>query len=829
MCVLPPTEAPKTASKEPPAPAPKILEAEWETRDRGIVVLDEDWTYRWLPTPIFLDEAGTERPCLLKAPPQVFGEMAAYFVQSGQLVFLLRPEDYPNFNDLHSEATYVAGSWNDWENPVGQEQWRLHWDRMRGRDVLVLRVPLERCLTGGPHQFKFVTDKHIWLEVPQDAPNREPDGTGSYNFELRANRTGRNIFYFTPEKGGTAFSGISQLFWVEGGRVEAVNISFGELVSEIVSTRPLGALVTRETTTFRLFAPRASSVEVGLYREVDGPCQRHAMTRLEDMTWEVTLPGNLHGRYYHYFVDGRSRGKMSHFDASFPILDPYAWATVGREGPGIVVDPAKLPRVKERFEPPSWHDLVILEAHVRDLLQHAPIELTEQERRGFRGLTKWLREPDCYLRTLGINAVELQPVQEFDNPTYKDYHWGYMTNNYFSPESSYALKPEKGSQIEEFRELVQAFHEAGIAVILDVVYNHVGEPNHLLFIDKQYYFETDHDGNLANWSGCGNDFRAHAPMALRLITDSLIHLIETYDVDGFRFDLAELLGVDVLQSIEQALKPVKPSLILIAEPWSFRGHIGHALRHTGFSSWNDGYRDFIGKYVRAQGNRDGIIYFLSGSPDHLARWPAQTVNYTESHDDRCWLDRITENRDHNGDFPTARDRRRTHLMCSLLFMSIGIPMLSQGQDFLRSKQGINNTYQRGDINALQYGRITEYPGTHAYFREWIAFRQGPLGKLLRLEARPGPEYFRWFWVDDTSSVAVLINADGSMGHQRLLYAVNPHEHGITFEVGDLRAANFTQVADHERFLPKGLGKACFRWRGDRLELPRVSCGLWVSA
>src|SRR5690606_3232013 len=163
---------------------------------------------------------------------------------------------------------------------------------------------------------------------------------------------------------------------------------------------------------------------------------------------------------------------------------------------------------------------------------------------------------------------------------------------YFSPESSYSLNPAEASGVKELQQLVAAFHRRGIAVILDVVYNHVGEPAHLMFLDKLYYFYQDATGELSNWSGCGNDFRADAAMARRLIIDSCRHFIEAYGVDGFRFDLADLIGRDVLVEIETALKRTKPDVILIAEPWSFRGHIAGELRDTGWASWNDGYRNF---------------------------------------------------------------------------------------------------------------------------------------------------------------------------------------------------------------------------------------------
>jgi pullulanase/glycogen debranching enzyme len=246
--------------------------------------------------------------------------------------------------------------------------------------------------------------------------------------------------------------------------------------------------------------------------------------------------------------------------------------------------------------PPWWHNLIVAEAHVRDLTALAPLDLTPEERRGFTGLAKWVRHPDFHLKRLGVNCVELQPIQQNDARTPEEYHWGYMTNNYFSPNSHYALAPEKASQIDEFRDLVAAFHEQGMAVILDVVYNHVGEPNPLQPIDKSYYFELSPEGHYMNWSGCGNTLDCNAPMVRRLIVKSLAWLIEAYDVDGFRFDLAELIGVEALKVIEREIKKVKPSVVLIAEPWSFRGHIGHELRNTGFASWNDGYREYVRKY-----------------------------------------------------------------------------------------------------------------------------------------------------------------------------------------------------------------------------------------
>jgi len=410
------------------------------------------------------------------------------------------------------------------------------------------------------------------------------------------------------------------------------------------------------------------------------------------------------------------------------------------------------------------------------------------------------------------------------------YDWGYMTDNFFAPESSYALDPAKASGVHEFQALVSAFHQRGIAVLLDVVFNHAGLAGRLMDIDRLYYFEHDAEGRLANWSGCGNDMRANSAMATRLIIDSCRHLIEVYGVDGFRFDLAELLGIEVLREIEAALKQVKPDVILIAEPWSFRGHIAGALRDTGWASWNDGFRDFVRDYVRGGGSAAQLEYFLRGSPWYFAKWPAQTVNYTESHDDRTWLDGITENAGNDGFAPTANDRVRTQLMAAILFMSLGIPMIAAGQDFLRSKHGVNNTYQRGDLNALDYRRQQRYLATHTYFADWIAFRRGEHGRLLRHFTRPGEGFFRFFRpTDEGPALATLYNADLSLGPERLLFAVNATSRDATISVGEAIASSgpWRQCADQDRFYGSPARNLLPSVEAN-LIVPALSCGLWTQ-
>ena len=736
--------------------------------------------------------------------------------------------------DAARDAVYLAGDFNGWQAAIGAPEWRLQPAVLDGERVLLWTGGAARFLTEGGLRFKFVTGEHQWLVPADDAPNVVRDDSGNLNRCLDPTRTGWHLWQFSI---GVPLDLAEPrlVTWADAPDTKAgVPLVPGNFFYGLSTDLTLGASVQGDATVFRLFAPRARAVTLRFSRPAEPPDQAQAFELLRRAdadglagVWEITLNQNLHGWFYWYSVDGVREG-AGKFDPAVRVLDPYAQATMGREGPGLVLDRAWVGEGDHAFRPPAWQDLIMAEVHVRDLTANAPVKATAAERRGFSGLRKWVESPEFYLQHLGVNCVELQPVQEFDNRTTDEYHWGYMTNNYFAPESSYALAPEQASGVRELQELVRAFHRRGMAVVLDVVYNHVGEPAHLLFIDRLYYFEQDAAGQLANWSGCGNDLRARSAMAKRLIIDSCRHLMEAYGVDGFRFDLAELLGVDVLRDIEVALKRAKPGVILIAEPWSFRGHIAGALRDTGWASWNDGYRDFMRDYVRGQGGADRMEYFLKGSPWFFAKWPAQTVNYTESHDDRTWLDQITENPGFDGSGPTGNDRLRTHLMAALLFMSLGIPMLAEGQDFLRSKHGVNNTYQRGDLNALDYRRMYRYLGTHAYFAGWIAFRRSERGRLLRQYARPGEGFFQFFSVPGSPAFAAAYNADRAQGPLRLLFTVNPTTEDVTVPLPDtVTASTWHQLADQERFFPTAAPGATLPVEPE-LFVPALGCGLWIS-
>ncbi len=797
--------------------------AAWTKLDTGIVSFTADWVDRH-PPKLWFGEDKLPIRSVRRVPSEQFGLRGGYFGRHGKLIFVLPESLLETFPE--DESYYLAGSFNDWEAAIGNASWKMKRGEVMGRACRVLAIQEKQFRDIGSATFKFVTGSGQWIDVPDDARNTHVDGLGIKNFKFSNKRNGRHLFRFKMPL--TLNQAEDRRLYVRiGDRVESARMHPGVFLKRMEVDGRFGAFVEGDQTRFRLFAPRAKSVQLFLYDKLDASeVEPVHLSMTPEQAWEICLDGDYHGWFYHYAIAGQEEEEVGYFDPEFKVLDPYARAVCGPLGPGIVVRDAFFQPAEEPFNPPHWHDLVIAEAHVRDLTAHAPIKLDKEERLGFRGLNKWIEEASFYLKRLGVNAVELQPVHEFDTVDKNEYGWGYMPVNYFAPASQYCDDPTKLDQIREFRETVKAFHRRGMAVLLDVVYNHVGEPNYLQYLDREYYFLLTEDGHHDNYSGCGNTLDANTPMMRKLILDSLVHWIQAYDVDGFRFDLAELIGKETFEWLEPRLKKVKPGIILIAEPWSFHGHIGKELRDTGIASWNDEYREFARKYLTHQVDSQSAAFFMQGSTPDWTRFPAQTINYVASHDDRCWIDKITENAHYDGHRPTGNDRRRTHLVAAMLMMSVGTPMVACGIDMMKSKGGVNNTYLRGDLNALHYGRLAEYSGTVEYFRKWIAFRLGKLGRYLRLDGFPGSDYFST--ANNGMAFGMVYNAAGKEGPEQLLFVINPGFEYLRLDFPAIRIDRFRQLADTERWGDPFLDEPVFDLEENAVLVPSLSCGLFLG-
>ncbi len=534
-------------------------------------------------------------------------------------------------------------------------------------------------------------------------------------------------------------------------------------LDNIVSSKPLGCIVTPEQTTFRLFAPRATAVSLVLFmnandtkgREISmKPSPPDATTGMWDGTWEYTehsLDKEFYGKLYCYRVDGPKTAN-EFFRPSVLIADPYSRAVVStntfpQRHKTLILDPNDKTGKPYDWEGDKWvipanhNTLVIYEAHLRDMTAHPSSGV--RAKGTFKGMTE-LGKPGglSYLKRLGINAVEFLPLHEFNNieipykdsstlrtfGQYNDYnlyarnHWGYMTSFYFAPESYYAsdgslaAKNQSGVQgkaVQEMKDLVKALHKEGIAVILDVVYNHTSEfeYNPLKLIDKFYYYRTDSAGRFLNTSYCGNDFKTERAMARRLIVESVQYWMKEYHIDGFRFDLAAMLDWETCQAVRQAAQNINPSVILIAEPWGGGKYSPVGFSQIGWASWNDQIRNG----VKGQNPHDGLGFifgtmqgsttkrslqaFINGTlreDGGLFVQKEHSVNYLESHDDetmgdfiRLGLGDVTMN--------TVIKNVNTHakltpaqlalnkLAALFLFSAQGPVMIHAGQEYARSK------------------------------------------------------------------------------------------------------------------------------------------------
>jgi pullulanase len=778
---------------------PRIVRCWWHSLKEGRILFDSDWPSQASPK-LICDKGPSDLNLKISLAEQdELFLIQGYCIRGDCIHFRISLKDLPSLNPSADEV-YVTGGWSDW-SPTAQKM-------AYGDGAWSVELPLSQVFADDKEEvfFKFVANGEHWIVPKAFTVNRVADGSGNVNLMIQRRATGQHYFRFDLPESDKFFPSNGLRYGKELVWVDPLPVLLG-----FKSDKPLGARVLGDETHFAIFAPRATSVELH-WALPNGDQEDVLLQRDSDGVWEVIAQRNLEGATYSYTIVGEEHPTLQ-FSKEAHVLDPYAVKVVDNDGLAMV----KVIKQKQEFwSPPPLEALVILEAHVKDLTANLPLQSIRNQ--GFKRISEWLLLDDCYLKQLGINALELQPIQAFDGD-HDAYHWGYMPTNYFAIAPDYATDPMRVE--EEFQEFVEVAHSQGIAIILDVVYNHVGNPNALAMMDKGYYFRLDAKGQFENWSGCGNDLRTEAPMVKRLIIDSLLHWVRTYDVDGFRFDLADLVGREVLEEIGVALKAVKPGIYLIAEPWSFKSHIGLDLKPTEWSSWNDGFREFLAKYVAGEGSAEGLSYFMRGSMDHLARFPAQTINYVESHDDRTWIDKITENLGHNGFQPTEQDIQRTHLMVATLMASLGVPMLSQGQDFLRSKKGVNNTYLDGALNALDYERANRYPNTAQYFRDWIALRKSPLGlKHFCLKNFPAPSYFK-LHTDPHS------NAAGIFHGEALCFAINPHARTVLIPFSCSDFNRYRIIADHENVALQGLSSSTVVWSENGICLPPRSCGLWV--
>ena len=534
---------------------------------------------------------------------------------------------------------------------------------------------------------------------------------------------------------------------------------------------PLGATWDGEGVNFALFSENATKVELCLFDGHDSASESHRIPVEErtDQVWHVYLPEARPGQHYGYRVHGAYEPEAGHrFNPAKLLIDPYAKAISGtiewsdamfgyrigdaaadlskddRDNAGnvpkcVVIDQA-FTWGGDQLLRTAWDQTVIYEVHVKGFTARHP-DVPDVQRGTYAGLTS----PAVldYLKALGVTAVELLPVHHFVRDKHLQdqglsNYWGYNSIGFFSPDIRYATYPKRGEHVREFKTMVKTLHSEGFEVILDVVYNHTGEGNHLgptmsfRGIDNAAYYRLvpDNKRYYMDYTGTGNTLNVRHPRTLQLITDSLRYWVQEMHVDGFRFDLAstlarELHDVDRLSAFFDIIHqdPVLSQVKLIAEPWDL-GEGGYQVGNfpIGWAEWNGRYRDTIRRYWKGDGGQAAeMAYRLTGSSDLYetsGRRPHASINFVTAHDGFTLNDLVSYNEKHNEangegnrdgtddnsswncgvEGPTdnpevneLRERQKRNFLATLL-LSQGVPMICGGDEVGRTQRGNNNAY-----------------------------------------------------------------------------------------------------------------------------------------
>ncbi len=560
---------------------------------------------------------------------------------------------------------------------------------------------------------------------------------------------------------------------------------------------PHGAIWDGEGVNFALFSEHAEGVELCIFdRTGRRELQRIQVSERTDQVWHCYLPEARPGLLYGYRVHGRYAPQQGHrFNPHKLLLDPYArnivgqvkWSdamfgyTLGHRREDLAMDRRDnargMPKCKvidpaftwgdDRPPRVPWHDMVIYEVHVRGFtMQHAAVPP------GLRGTYAGFATAPVidYLKRLGVTTVEFLPVHAFIDDRrlieqgLRNY-WGYDTIGFFAPEPRYSAS----GKVNEFKMMVKTLHSAGLEVIIDVVYNHTAEGNHLgptlcfRGIDNAAYYrlQGDNPRHYVDYTGCGNTLNMQHPRVLQMLMDSLRYWVSEMHVDGFRFDLAsslarELHEVNRLSSFFDILRqdPVLNRVKLIAEPWDI-GEGGYQVGNfpPGWAEWNDKYRDTMRAYWKGDGGLIGeFAQRLTGSSDlygHNGRLPHASINFVTAHDGFTLHDLVSYNDKHNEangesnrdgsdnnlswnsdvEGPTEdpaikalRGQRKRNLLATLL-LSQGVPMLVAGDEMGRSQGGNNNAYCQDNALSWVDWNVSEDDRTLlAFVQQMIALR-----------------------------------------------------------------------------------------------------------
>ena len=517
----------------------------------------------------------------------------------------------------------------------------------------------------------------------------------------------------------------------------------------------LGALYEKEGTLLRVWTPTAKSVEVWIYADdsFKGPSTKIEMVQKPKGIFEAYLPGDQHGTIYVYkilFLNNRESISV----------DPYARATTVNGTKSVIAD-------LNRTNPDGWgerlpafglpEEAIIYELHIRDFSISETSGIVNKGK--FLGLTEKNTQNASgrktgldYLIDLGITHIQILPMFDYatvdeTNLTEPQYNWGYDPLNYNVPEGSYSTDPfDPFNRIFELKQMIRTLHENGLRVIMDVVYNHVYDPKDqaLERTVPGYFYRYNADGSLANGTGVGNDTASERHMMRKYIIDSVKYWAKEYHLDGFRFDLMGIHDSVTMNAIREALDKIDPSIIIIGEGWEMSTPLQEDLKASQrnaqamprIAHFNDSIRiavkgsDFGDEkdrgFISGKNYLEDLLLRNIKGAMHLSSHssyvdPEQVIQYVEAHDNLTLYDKLL--RSNPDDSEEVRIKRHT-LATSIVLLSQGVPFIHGGQEFLRTKAGVANSYQSPDeINQFEWERVTTYQESVAYVKGLIALRK----------------------------------------------------------------------------------------------------------
>ena len=522
----------------------------------------------------------------------------------------------------------------------------------------------------------------------------------------------------------------------------------------------LGATWSAASTTFKVWAPLATDVNVNLYQSgnegANDLIQSVPMTKSDNGTWVATVDGDLNGTYYTYSANVKGN--------QVETIDPYA-RTAGINGKrGMVIDlastnPEGWENDKNPFTSPNQEDAVITELHVRDFSIEQSSGVSEANRGKYLAFTEAGTKNATgqttgldYLKKLGVTHVHLLPVYDYATvdesiPNNTQYNWGYDPQNYNLPEGSYSTDASNGAvRVNEFKQMVKSLHDNNISVIMDVVYGHVYNAGQFSVnvLTPQYFSRVNSNG-----SGCGNDTATERNMVRKFIVDSMVYWAKEYHIDGFRIDQVGLYDIDTVNALVKALKEVDPNMVLYGEGWSMDTNMSkdiklatqtNAWRTPGFGYFNDTARDALKGHLFTEtevGYANGanaakvaeVLSTIGGEPA-WADDPEQSINYNSCHDNKTLWDALRTRQPANG-YTEEELMKANSLAAAIVMTSQGVPFFQTGEEIYRTKTNADGEFVEDSVNSpdsvnsIKWDTLNDaaYASSSDYYAGLIALRK----------------------------------------------------------------------------------------------------------